>query len=177
MFDVVLLMLSTASQVQSLVSIPLLAPKYSERTLMTQNSQKLPYKVSITLLEAYQDNTLPPGVPQSYPLGHAVVRLRVENQTDSHVNFDVKKIEVYQAPNNGALASQGNRRIPQPKLLMGKTLQLWSLNGLQIVEQGFHLTNRQGFTGSKRVKAIVTYQFNNKLYTSESAAIDVIVNP
>lgn len=136
-----------------------------KETVMTQNPQTVPFKISANLLEVYEDLTEPPGsrLGVNRPVGHAVVRLRIENRTQANVDFTIEKIDIRGENGNQSLMSQEVGKI--------------NLGGLQILEPGFHLKNRQGFNGSKKVKTVVTYQFNNKTYTTESPAFNVVVNP
>lgn len=128
---------------------------------MTQN-YKIPFSLTVKLLEAYEDKTPPPGAAQDHPVGHAVVKLIVENLTQGNISFDVRQIEIYE-PNN--------------KVLFSQKVKSLNLGGLEILEQGFHLTNPQGFMGSKKVKALVSYQFNGKIYVVESRLLQVVFNP
>lgn len=136
-----------------------------KETRMTQNPQAVPFKLSAKLLEVYEDLTEPPGSRQgaNRPVGHAVVRLRIENTTQSNLDFTIKKIDIISEKTNQSLMFQE----------VGKV----DLGGLQILEPGFHLTNKQGFQGAKRVKTVVTYQFKGKNFTIESPAFTVVVNP
>lgn len=154
MFDFFLLMasitlassLETKSPIQTIV--------------MVKDTQKSTLNLNVNLLEAYETLTPPPGASKNYPVGHAVVRLRLENSTPHHLHLNAQKVEILQADNNQVLISQ--------------VLQPLDLAGLQIFEQGFHLTNAQGLSGAKKVKAVFTYEFNGKSYSAESSILDVV---
>lgn len=146
----------------------LVSPASTKAIVMTQNTQTVPFKLSATLLEVYEDRTEPPGsrMGANRPVGHAVLRLRIENLTQKNVKFKVIKIaiqDVNRNDNKQSLMSQDGKEV--------------NLGGLQILEPGFHLTNRQGFLGTRNVKAVVNYQFNGKTYTVQSAPFVVKVNP
>jgi hypothetical protein len=136
-----------------------------KETRMTQNPQAVPFKINAKLLEVYEDLTEPPGSRQgaNRPVGHAVVRLRIENLTPSNLDFSITKIDILSENGNQSLMSKEGGKI--------------NLGGLQILEPGFHLTNKQGFKGAKQVKAVLTYQFKGKNYTTESSKFNVVVNP
>ncbi|BBC23437.1 hypothetical protein [Pseudanabaena sp. ABRG5-3] len=128
---------------------------------MTQNSQIIPFQLSVILLEAYEDQTPPPGASSNHPVGHAVVRFRIENLTQNNIIANLIKIELRQASNQEVLISQ--------------TLNPLEVGGLQILEQGFHLTN-PNYLGLGEVKAVLFYEFNSTQYTMESDTIKVRVN-
>lgn len=154
MFDVVLI---TATLPSSPLQILM------QKLIMEQNTQKLPLSLSVSLLEVYESPIPPPGASINYPVGHAVVRLRLENLTSNKVNFSIRKIEIRQSNNDMILISQ--------------EVEPFNLYGLQILERGFHLTNRQGFRGSQKVKAVVTYQLGGKSYSAESPVSEILVHP
>ncbi|MBD2254362.1 hypothetical protein H6G14_24260 [Nostoc parmelioides FACHB-3921] len=128
--------------------------------IMVQNTQKPALRLNVNLLEVYETLIPPPGAAKNYPVGHAVVRLRLENSTLNHLNINAQKVELKQADNN--------------KILISQVVQPFNLAGLQIFEQGFYLTNAQGFSGAKKVKAVFTYEFNGKNYSVESPILDVV---
>lgn len=146
---------------QTLVSTP--KPKLPIQTpIMVNNSQKAPLNLNVNLLEVYETLTPPPGASKNYPVGHAVVRLRLENPTINPLRIKAKKVEIQQADNK--------------KVLISQVVKPLNLAGLQIFEQGFHLTNAQGFRGAKKVKAVFTYEFNKKTYRAESPILEVVSN-
>ncbi|HEY9802796.1 MAG TPA: hypothetical protein V6D25_20695 [Leptolyngbyaceae cyanobacterium] len=153
-FDFVFLIASTtlASSLQTKSPIP--------TTVMVQNIQKPTLSLNVNLLEVYETLTPPPGASKNYPVGHAVVRLKLENSTLNHLHINAKKVEIQQADNH--------------KILISQVVQPLNLAGLQIFEQGFYLTNAQGFSGAKKVKAVFTYEFNGKTYSAESPILDVV---
>lgn len=129
---------------------------------MTQNSQIIPFQISVMLLEAYEDKTPPPGASINHPVGHAVIRFRIENLTQNNIIANLIRIELRQASNQEVLVSQ--------------ILNPLDIGGLQILEQGFHLTN-PNCLGAGEVEAVLFYEFNGAQYTIESDKIKVRVNP
>ncbi|MEI6064366.1 MAG: hypothetical protein WCQ26_07220, partial [Pseudanabaena sp. ELA748] len=59
------------------------------------------------------------------------------------------------------------------KLFLHAALSPFDLGGLQILEQGFHLTNAKGFANWKELDAVVTYEWNGKIHTADSAKFKV----
>lgn len=157
MLDFVLLIASVTLASSRQPELPIQTP------MMLKNTQKAPLSLNVNLLEVYEALTPPPGASKNYPVGHAVVRLRLENSTLENLNINAKKVEIKQADNQ--------------KILMSQVVQPLNLAGLQIFEQGFHLTNAQGFSGAKKVKAVFSYEFNGKNYSAESQILDVVANP
>jgi hypothetical protein len=136
------------------------APKISiYKRNMIENAQHLPISISLKLLEVYENRVPPPGATINHPVGHAVVRLRVENLTQKNISVNLIKIDIVAADKNNILISR-----------VGKVL---TLGGLQILQQGFHLTNTKGFINSNKVKAVVTYQVDSKTYIVESPLFEI----
>jgi hypothetical protein len=152
-----------STNLKSVTSLPL-APRLNEistyqlRT-MTQNPQTLPFRLSFTLLEAYEDLVPPPGASLGHPVGHVVIRIKVENLSLDNIAANLTKIEIRQSNNH--------------KILISKVLSAFDLGGLQILEQGFHLTNSNGFADWKELDAVVTYRWNDKIYTTDSVKFKV----
>ena len=128
---------------------------------MIQNSQIIPFQLNVMLLEAYEDKTPPPGASSNHSVGHAVIRFRIENLTQNNIIANLIKIELRQASNQ--------------EVLMSQALNPLDIAGLQILEQGFHLTN-PNCLGLGAVKAVVFYEFNGTQYMMESDTIKVRVN-
>jgi hypothetical protein len=141
---------------------------FSNEIKLMSHGESLPFRVNVSILEVYEDRSPPPGSRPSAdrPVGHGVMRLRLENLTQTPLNVTVLSI---------ALSCEHSND-PQQSI-MSQPVGSIELGGLQILERGFHLTNREGFTNTERVKAIVTYQFDNAVYTAESPLFPVTVNP
>lgn len=120
--------------------------------------------VTATILEAYEDQSAPIGSHQGAdrPIGHAVVRLRLESLVVEPIVAQVQ-VAIWDAD--------------RQEQLMTRDLGEITLGGRQILEPGLHLSNREGFQGIKQVKAIVTYQTENIIYTAESSLANVVINP
>ncbi len=141
-----------------------LAPRLIQSSIhqsrtMTKNLQTIPFRLSFTLLEAYEDLVPPPGASLGHPIGHVVIRLRIENLTLDNVPANLTKIEIRQSSNR--------------KVLISKVLNPFDLGGLQILEQGFHLTSSKGFVDWKELNAVVTYEWHGRTYTLESTKFKV----
>jgi|GEM_PF-3471394 len=150
--------------------LPLSAVKSNQavgKVLIAQNKQKVPFHVIVNFLEAYEDKVPPPGATKNHPVGNTVVRLKIENLTEKPVNFDIKKIDIVE------IKPDKQRETAQRRVVLTQATKPLSLGGRQIIEQGFRLTNRQGFRGAKKLKAVVTYKFSGKTYITESGVIEV----
>ncbi len=132
---------------------------------MTQNTEMASVHVNAMLLEVYEDQTAPlgPKLGSNRPIGHAIVRLRIESLSLEPVTLEDMEITIQQPD--------------QSQHLMLRSVGSLHLGGRQIVEPGFRLTNRQGFMGADRIKAVVTYRLRGKSYTVASPVMAVTVNP
>jgi hypothetical protein len=104
---------------------------------------------------------IPPlGVPQNRDrdIGFASVFVRLENPQEANATVMIKSIEIRSAT-NGQL--QDFNQPPQ-------TIELKPLENSEIV---FHLTNKTGYIGLDKVKAIVTYQIGDRVVSIESEAV------
>lgn len=155
-----LLIYLTACDAPNLASQPQLS-----NTQMIQNQPNTSIQVGATLLEVYEDQTEPPGsnLRANRPVGHAVVRLRLENLSLEAVNLQGVTIEIQPTDRHNCLMSQEIGTI--------------TLGGRQILEPGFHLTNHQGFEGTKTIHAIVRYVVDSKPYQIKSPVSNVVTNP
>lgn len=155
-----LLMCLTACDAPNLASQPQLS-----NMQMIQNPSNTSIQVGATLLEVYEDQTEPPGsnLGANRPVGHAIVRLRLENLSLEAVNLQGVTIEI--------------RATDRHNCLMSQEIGTITLGGRQILEPGFHLTNHQGFEGTKTIHAIVTYVVDNKPYQIKSPVSSVVINP
>lgn len=131
--------------------------------LISQDSQTLPISLKVSLLESYETRTPPPGSGGVYPVGHTVVRLRMENLSQQPVQFTVESIKIM--PTHAQ------------KILMEQSVGIVQLDGLQIKESGFHLTNNQGFSGYQEVHAVVTFRYQGKTFVVTSSKPEISVSP
>ena len=132
---------------------------FAQPKIMIQNSQNIPFQFSVMLLEVYEDKTPPPGASINHPVGHAVIRFRIQNLTQNNITANLVKIELRQPSNQ--------------EVIIYQTLNPLDIGGLQILEQGFHLTNPKGFANWKEFDAVVTYEWNGTIYTVDSAKFKV----
>lgn len=128
-----------------------------------QKVEKLPFKITINFLDAFEYSSRPLGAGQNYAKGHAVVRLRIENLSQSRLDINLQRIEIQRSDNRQVLLTQPMRLI--------------QLQGLQILDPGQHLTIQQGFAGAKRLTAILTYKFNSKSYVVHSLPTEIKIYP
>lgn len=156
----VILCLMSACQPLPTVSIP----THLQEVQMLQAPSDLPFRMNVVLLEAYEDQTAPPGTQpgRDRAVAHAVIRLRLENLTQTPVNLAI---------DNVAIALEGRQTD------MTQAVGNLELGGLQIVERGFHLTQPQGFGDVSHVQAVVTYRYSHNTYSTLSLPVQVIVNP
>lgn len=156
MIDLVSLLASTSLYLfNSLQLVRFDNQSFIQPESMTQNSQNIPFQLNVMLLEVYEDKTPPPGASSNHPVGHAVIRFRIENLTQNNIIAKLIKIELRQASNQEVLISQA--------------LNPLDVGGLQILEQGFHLTNPKGFANRKEFDAVVTYEWDGIIYAVDSA--------
>ncbi len=131
--------------------------------LMSHASQSLPISVTATVVEAYETKTPPPGSQGVYPVGQAVVRLRLENLSQQSAQLMVERIQITPAHTQQTLMEQSFGTV--------------ELGGLQIQESGCRLTNEQGFLGHQDIHAVVTYRYQGKTSTVTSLPLKITMLP
>jgi hypothetical protein len=104
----------------------------------------------------------PDGVPPdpNRDLGFATVFLTLENITETAIAVKIQKVEIHNATDNR----------PQP---FSHTAQEILLKPLEQSKLAFHLTNKTGYVGRDRVKAVVTLQIGDRVVVVESDAVAV----
>ncbi len=139
--------------------------------LLTNHAQSSPVPsetmstASITRVSliAREEKNPPPGEKpgRDRPLGFADVFVRLENPTNTEINLEIQRIEIKDASFDYTYMTS-----EAPKEIL--------LHPLEISENSFHLTNKEGYSRPAKVKAIVTYQINEqvKVIESEPATID-----
>lgn len=127
---------------------------------LTMNSNRFLVK-KVTLI-AREENLPPLGVPidPQRNIGFASVFLRLENPQLTSVTVTVTKVEIHSLSNKEL---QNFQHSPQE-------IQLKPLENSEVVLQ---LTNKSGYIGSDKVKAIVTYQIAEETSIIESEAVEV----
>ncbi len=143
------------------------------RTVLADNSQELPVVENtmssttdvpiknITLM-AREEKQLPPGQMPTpdRDIGFASVFLRIENTKQENVNLVIQRIEICNA-------SDGRVQ------MASHALQEIHLRPLENYENVFRLTNKTGYSGQDRVKAVVTYKIKAPVQVIESSPVEV----
>ena len=135
------------------------APSDSLPALTMNSNRSLVKKVTLI---AREENLPPLGVPidPQRNIGFASVFLRLENPQLTSVTVRVNKVEI-RSLSSGKL--QNFQHSPQE-------IQLKPLENSELVLQ---LTNKSGYIGSDKVKAIVTYQIGDETSIIESEPVEV----
>lgn len=142
--------------------------------LPSNASQKLPSLVKNTMssgtgvlvknifLQSREEKILPLGVPQNLnrDIGFASVFLHIENSSEQNTKLIIQKIEVRNA-SDGKVQKFSHQR------------QEIHLHPLENSENAFHLTNKTGYVGQDRVKAVITYKVGSQVYVIESDPVNV----
>lgn len=133
--------------------------------ISNQPNPTLLLNLTATLLEAYEDQTEPPGSTQgnNRPVGHVILRLRLESLTPEPLSLQSVQVTIWDADQQHRLMTYEAGEIV--------------LGGQQILEPGMHLTNQTGFQGTSQVKALVTYRLDQQVHQVESSLAPVVVNP
>lgn len=98
-------------------------------------------------------------IPNGY-IGFASVFFSVENNQENNQIITIQNIEIQ---------SVADKKL-QPFVFTSKQIELKPLENIVI---DIHLTNKTGYVGQERVKAIVTYQIGDRLDRVESNTVDV----
>ena len=93
-------------------------------------------------------------------IGFATVLLTLENHQEKNQTIIIQNIEIYSVADNQL----------QPFAFTSKQIDLKPVENAMI---DLHLTNKTGYLGQGRVKAVVTYQIGDRLEKSESEYVDV----
>ena len=120
-------------------------------------------KVMIKVSLLSQENKLPPlGIPPqpNRDIGFATVFVSLENHQMKNQTVIIKKIEV---------RNVSDRKL-QSFSFQPKRIELKPLENSVI---DIHLTNKIGYSGKDRVKAIITYQIGEEVNKIESEAVEV----
>jgi len=93
-------------------------------------------------------------------IGFATVFLSLENHQEKNQTITIQNIEIQ---------SKSGTQL-QPFVFESRQVELKPLENSVI---DIHLTNKTGYLGQERVKAIVTYQIDNQVGKIESEAVDI----
>lgn len=115
----------------------------------------------ITLI-AKEEKRPPLGIPEKGErnIGFASVSLRLENTQEEKVIILIKSIEIRNIIDG------------KPQDFNWSTQEI-SLKPLENAEVMFDLTNKTGYIGQDKVKAIVVYEIGDKVHSIESEAVEV----
>ena len=141
---------------------------YLPRDFYSQPSSHLQLKavnkkvmIKVSLLS--QENKLPPlGIPPqpNRDIGFATVFVSLENHQMNNQTVIIKNIEVRNVSDHKLQSFSF-----QPKRIELKPLENSVID--------IHLTNKIGYSGKDRVKAIITYQIGEEVNKIESEAVEV----
>jgi hypothetical protein len=93
-------------------------------------------------------------------IGFASVFLRIENPNEENANLVIQSIEVRNASDGKVqMTSQAPEEI--------------HLKPLENYENVFSLTNKTGYSGHNRVKAVITYEIQGRVQVIESSPVEV----
>ncbi|MEH2412925.1 hypothetical protein [Nostoc sp.] len=128
------------------------------KTAMTNNNSLIK---KVTLI-ARQENLPPLGIPHNPQrnIGLASVFIRLENPETNSVTVKISQVEIHNLL-DGKLQNFQSQY---------KEIELKPLENSELVVE---LTNKSGYTGHDRVKAVVTYHIENQSKTIESEAVAV----
>jgi hypothetical protein len=134
-------------------------PDFSHTLIVANNNTDLLKKVTLIARE----QKLPPlGVPADPQrnIGFASVLIRLENPQETPVTVTITKIEIRNS-SDGQLQD------------FTQTPRVIELKPLENSELAFQLTNKNGYIGKDKVKAIVSYEIENQSRAIASEAVEV----
>ena len=100
-------------------------------------------------------------------IGFASVFLRIENTKEENTILTIKNVEIRNA-SDGTV--QAFSRPPQEIHSIPEEIRLTPLANAEI---GFHFTNKTGYLGQDKVRAIVTYQIGEQVSVVMSDPVEV----
>ena len=129
----------------------------SKHTTTMKNNNSLIKKVTLI---ARQENLPPLGIPHEPQrnIGLASVFILLENPQTNSVTVKISKVEIRNLLDGKLQNFQSHY----------KEIELKPLENSEILVE---LTNKSGYTGHDRVKAVVTYHIENQSKTIESEAV------
>lgn len=152
------LLVIPTSPTASVLADKLPAPRKAENTMppIVGISVK-----SVTLM-AREENRPPLGVPRNSnrDIGFASVFLRIENTGEKNANLVIQKIEIRNA-SDGKIQK------------FSQSPQEIRLHPLENSENAFYLTNKTGYSGQDKVKAVVTLKIGFQVSVIESEPVAV----
>jgi hypothetical protein len=154
----ILAILSTACSFSPSIASSQKVPSTVEKKMTSETDN---FIKNVTLI-AREEKRPPLGIPQNpnRDIGFASIFLRIENPTEENANILIINIEIRNAFDERLQSfSQSPQEI--------------SLKPLENSEMVFNLTNKTGYSGQEKVKAVVTYQVGKKVNLIESEAVEV----
>ncbi|MBD2136689.1 hypothetical protein H6F32_03585 [Anabaena sp. FACHB-1237] len=139
-------------------------PTHVDHQLSSQlQSKAVNKKVMIKVSLLSQENKLPPlGVPPqpNRDIGFATVFITLENPQEKNQTVKIEKVEIRNVTDKKL----------QPFQFKPKSVELKPLEN-SVVD--IHLTNKTGYVGKDKVKAIITYKIGNQTSVIESQPVTV----
>jgi hypothetical protein len=135
-------------------------------TITNTNSNRMisstGFILHISQFIARDDHSLPTGIIRqaNRDIGRATIFVSLENHQKISQTFIIQNIEIRNSSNN----------FVQPFVFEPKQIELKPLENSVI---DVHLTNKTGYVGQDRVKAIVTYKIGDQVNVIESKVVDV----
>ncbi|GAB4202426.1 MAG: hypothetical protein Fur006_55930 [Coleofasciculaceae cyanobacterium] len=120
------------------------------------------YIKSITLLARERKKDFFSGSPPqpNRDIGFASVFIRIENPQEENANLIIQSIQIRNASDGQVqMTSQAPEEI--------------HLKPLENYENVFSLTNKTGYSGHNRVKAVVTYKVQGRVQVIESSSVEI----
>jgi hypothetical protein len=119
-------------------------------------------RILVSQFIATEENLQPLGIntQRDRDIGFASVFIRLENNINSNQVVTIQNLEVVNV-NDGKL---------QPFDFRPQQIHL---NPLEYATLDLHLTNKTGYVGQDKVKAIVTYQIGDQVNIAESAPVAI----
>jgi hypothetical protein len=164
----VLLALATSTGCSSVPFTPANNLQVSPSIETAMPSTTNPVVRSVTLL-AREERRHPVGVPSqpNRDIGFASVFLRIENTKEENTILTIKNVEIRNA-SDGTV--QAFSRPPQEIHSIPEEIRLTPLANAEI---GFHFTNKTGYLGQDKVRAVVTYQIGEQVSVVMSDPVEV----
>lgn len=118
--------------------------------------------IKILTLLAREERKPPVGVSPAAnrDIGFASVFLRLENTNKEDATLIVKTIQIQNIADNSIQ-------------MASKSPQSIHLKPLENLENAFHLTNKTGYSGQDKVKAVIIYQLGDQVQVIESIPVKV----
>ncbi|MCA2720088.1 MAG: hypothetical protein ACK5QJ_14660 [Microcystis sp.] len=141
------------AQVSNLLKYPVVESAMPDKMMIAIKNVELLAKE-----ERYPPDGIPPQANRD--IGFADVFVHLENSQETIIKLKIQKIEIRNASDSKL---QDFSFVPQ-------TVELKPLENSELV---FHLSNKTGYVGQDKVKAVLAYQVKNQVRVIESEAVTV----